>query len=710
VYCDNEQLRNLILDAKPSPGGLYPHELAMVFYTSIGQIQYENPRFAGVFSYQLKVEYPICLLYSLVERGYIRKSVFSENIKFYGTREMQRFVKERGAKTSTRREALAEIIRSTFSESEIRSRFPQDYFVPTEKGMTELSTLNYTITDAYKGWEDNKGYGSIKRIGPDDISICSPKVTEISITTDGNEWLYTFEIAGRHSAIEARVIRLPERSNLVLRKDGRKIFSANDVDIVRILRRRKLLVFESICDTGGKQENNRRLDVVATGYDSALETCVYVECLNDYAIEGGQNTPQEFFQENVKRYGQTIFHDGKIDYYASVNDQIAYLLLHSYLDNQKHQIQVADVSNFLEQDATHNIKITVPEDDADSRNLIHYLVSQRLLMPPTVCGTKFSEIAMYLYLQNSMGAGESNTRRYYLEDELGYCLNCKGLIDKIKSCGEINAFLAYFWNFPLQVFHSDPYRYYDSSNGYCNDANWAYVKSHESFMRAKYNTLLLEMKAMGLIPTRWISELNLYFSIHSYFSDALYQYRCDWLGQQSLDIYIPSKRVGIEYQGKQHYEAVAYFGGEDALAETQKRDQRKKQLCSENNVRLLTWHYSTEVTPDTVYEFLIASGISQPKELTRKTELIPVAKKKQETKTKGHRMRGKIYCYDKQFAMIGIYQSIGEASQAMDIGKTSIDKALRGERLLAGDHFWYRGDAPLENIPEQWKKRMKGLE
>jgi hypothetical protein len=31
VYCDNEQLRNLILDAKPSPGGLYPHELAIVF-------------------------------------------------------------------------------------------------------------------------------------------------------------------------------------------------------------------------------------------------------------------------------------------------------------------------------------------------------------------------------------------------------------------------------------------------------------------------------------------------------------------------------------------------------------------------------------------------------------------------------------------------------------------------------------------------------
>ena len=81
VYCDNELLRDLILDAKPSQGGLYPHELAMIFYASIGQIQYENPGFAGVFQARLKVYNPVCLLYSLVDRGYIRRSQFDENIK-----------------------------------------------------------------------------------------------------------------------------------------------------------------------------------------------------------------------------------------------------------------------------------------------------------------------------------------------------------------------------------------------------------------------------------------------------------------------------------------------------------------------------------------------------------------------------------------------------------------------------------------------------
>ena len=70
-----------------------------------------------------------------------------------------------------------------------------------------------------------------------------------------------------------------------------------------------------------------------------------------------------------------------------------------------------------------------------------------------------------------------------------------------------------------------------------------------------------------------------------------YQKRFDWLGLQSLDFYLPEYNVAIECQGIQHFEPIDFFGGKKALKETLERDERKLQLCNENNVKLL--YYST---------------------------------------------------------------------------------------------------------------------
>lgn len=605
VYCDNEILRDLILDAKPSQGGLYPHELAMIYYCSIGQIQYENPKFAGVFLLQLNVDYPICLLYSLVERGYIRKSRFEENINFYGTRQMQQFVKERGAKSSSKQAVLAEIIRSNFTEAEIRRAFPQDYFVPTEKGQAELNITKYTIMDAYKGWTENKGYAG--SLSSSDIIIRCSAITDLLINIDGEQWTYSLLIDGHQSAIGTRIICLPKQSDLTISKDGRRIHTVKDVDTICLLKRRKILIFESI---------QAEHEVLATGYDIEEETPLYTEVIDKCAVDRERLSLPDYIEQRAKPFGKAIRHDGQIDYYVAINDPITYLFLSEYLGKQRNLIQISDIENFLANDPTHNVKISVLDTDENTKNIIHYLVAQRLLSPPVVSGISFSEIALYFYIKDAMEASASATRRYYLEDDLGYHINCKPLMEQIKAQdGGLAAFELYFWKFPIPVFSADLYRYYDSSNGYKNDENWEYAKSHDSSLRAKYNEYLLEMKGLGMIPTRWVNELSLYFSICGYFPDAIYQYRCDWLGLQSLDIFIPSKRVGIEYQGKQHYEAVEFFGGKQALAETQERDARKRALCKENKVQLLTWHYSVPVQSGTVYEFLVASGIWQPEEV-----------------------------------------------------------------------------------------------
>ena len=88
------------------------------------------------------------------------------------------------------------------------------------------------------------------------------------------------------------------------------------------------------------------------------------------------------------------------------------------------------------------------------------------------------------------------------------------------------------------------------------------------------------------------------------FPDTLYQYRPDWLGRQSLDLYIPSLRAGIEYQGIQHYHPVEFFGGEEALARRQELDRQKKELCMQNNVRLIEWPYDLEPTVKNVKKML----------------------------------------------------------------------------------------------------------
>ena len=701
VYCDNERLRDYILDAKPSPGGLYPHELAMIFYASIGQIQYENPGFAGVFHYQLKVDYPVCLLYSLIERGYLRKSRFEENIDFFSTREMQQFVKEHGAKSSAKHAVLAETIRSNFSEKEIRSKFPQDYYVPTEKGREELDATNYTIMDAYKGWEENKGFAGLLKIS--DVTIRCPQITEISINTSEEKWVYSLMIDGYPSVIGARIVHLPKRSNLKVSVDGRKRFIVNDVDIIRILRRRKILIFESI-----KKESEHILEVIAIGYSIDEQKPLYTETINDYGVERGYISLPEFIEENTKSHNNSIRNGNQIDFYASVNDQIAYLLLKEYLAKLKDKIQVVELNNHFHDDPTQNIKISVLATDNDTRNLIHYLVSQRLLLPPAVFGISFSDIAVHFYYSRAINESTSATRKLYFEDHLDLRPNCDSLMEKIATYkGGLSTFESYFWRFPSQVYHSDIYRYYDSSNGYHNDKNWEYVKSHEYLLRSKYNKYLLDMKEMGLIPTRWVNELNLYFSIRSYFPDAIYQYRCDWLGLQSLDIFIPSKQVGIEYQGKQHYEAVDFFGGNQGLEDTKARDARKRQLCKENHVRLLTWDYNVEVQSDTVYDFLIDSRIALPEDLKRKEITTPIGKKTRQVETQRQRAHGKIYQYDKQFSVIGTYDTVVEASQKTGVGKTSINKALYGERLLAGECFWYRGEEPLKAIPNNWKERLE---
>lgn len=60
----------------------------------------------------------------------------------------------------------------------------------------------------------------------------------------------------------------------------------------------------------------------------------------------------------------------------------------------------------------------------------------------------------------------------------------------------------------------------------------------------------------------------------------------------SLDFYLPEYKIGIECQGRQHFEPVLDFGGERTFVECQLRDKKKLELCKENDIILL--YYDSE--------------------------------------------------------------------------------------------------------------------
>ena len=162
-------------------------------------------------------------------------------------------------------------------------------------------------------------------------------------------------------------------------------------------------------------------------------------------------------------------------------------------------------------------------------------------------------------------------------------------IEHILKCGYFSSELNFFINLtkvimPFFQWWYEDLAQYEEKDGY--KTNWRLT-------RTKIRT---KLTAEGIIKPKWKHELSLFHTVRNRYPDTLYQYRPDWLGRQSLDLYIPSIRTAIEYQGIQHFLPVAFLGGEDALAERHALDLQKKQLCEENQVRLIEWPYTEEPT------------------------------------------------------------------------------------------------------------------
>jgi very-short-patch-repair endonuclease len=70
---------------------------------------------------------------------------------------------------------------------------------------------------------------------------------------------------------------------------------------------------------------------------------------------------------------------------------------------------------------------------------------------------------------------------------------------------------------------------------------------------------------------------------------------CNHIKELRFDFYLPELNICIEYNGKQHYESIEYFGGETRYKEQIIKDNIKRKYCSENGIKLIEIKYNENV-------------------------------------------------------------------------------------------------------------------
>ena len=198
------------------------------------------------------------------------------------------------------------------------------------------------------------------------------------------------------------------------------------------------------------------------------------------------------------------------------------------------------------------------------------------------------------YLPDAIAKYQGNLPYYHNPSKTVYV---RRNIEHILECGYFSSELAFFLHLTKTIMPFFHWLYqdialYEEKDGF--RTNWRLA-------RTKIRT---DLTAEGIIKPKWKNELTLFHAVHKRYPDTLYQYRPDWLGRQSLDLYIPSLQTAIEFQGIQHYHPVEFFGGEEALSLRQQLDLQKKQLCEENNVHLVEWSYTTPPTDTNIKKLL----------------------------------------------------------------------------------------------------------
>lgn len=78
----------------------------------------------------------------------------------------------------------------------------------------------------------------------------------------------------------------------------------------------------------------------------------------------------------------------------------------------------------------------------------------------------------------------------------------------------------------------------------------------------------------------------------------VYGYICEHLrynGHLHFDFWLPKYRIAIEYDGRQHFEPVNFFGGKKGFRLEKKRDHLKNRYCKKHHIKLIRIAYNQSI-------------------------------------------------------------------------------------------------------------------
>ena len=85
--------------------------------------------------------------------------------------------------------------------------------------------------------------------------------------------------------------------------------------------------------------------------------------------------------------------------------------------------------------------------------------------------------------------------------------------------------------------------------------------------------------------SKLLKQKNIYFIKQKTFED------CRNKNKLPFDFYIPNLNMCIEFDGKQHFIPIEYWGGEETFSKIKNNDKIKNNYCIVNNIKLLRINY-----------------------------------------------------------------------------------------------------------------------
>ncbi len=558
-------------------------EIAVLFYASIGRIRTRKNQ----YPYFMKGYNCRNVINSLIERGFLKIGTAEESIWLYPYKELQSYLSKRGIRPGNRRDVTINRLLEHFDANEIAEFFGYLCYIPTSEA--EPICRNYSINDFYNiDFQVNRLHLSEERYkayiqNDDEVRICIDENSSCLIINDREEKLNKYN-------------DLKQGYKVSLYYCGELKVTYDEISIVIFLRITKHLMFIRKTDQG--YEHYPYDYYRSENLHSFCSECVTWNVLsnNDFDVNKIENKIE-------------IINDGYINYYISSSDIIRIMLYELY-EKQHKRIKIEQIDKKIIDESDNNYKVKVNIADYEMREFIMYLLHKNYVKFPTLFGVELNRI-FNCYRFNLHKNEEGN--KYLVEEynqehetlaELYNLLmehNIKTLSDFVKKGCEI---------YPITIITRGDYRYYITSNyPYSYDETYKSILNKENKFESLYKESILKIHEDGFIPAKWKNEFELYLLVKKYYSDAIYQYRDDWLGLQSLDIYIPSLHVGIEYQGIQHYEAIDFFGGEKSFEDRKLKDDAKRVKCKNNNILLIEWKYTVDVNEKNLNNVLVGNGL-----------------------------------------------------------------------------------------------------